>query len=576
MANTEQIEAKLCAYVDGELDEAGRAEIEQHLLANPQHRQLLAELREQRLLVQALPRAKAPDEIYDAMQSQLERSVLLAPDDEQAHTTTMRINRWPQMFAAAAVLLLTVGLAAVIYFVLPRSGQHPDVALSTAATLPTGEGEVAADRSSTPAEPSVALAPAPAVIPEVAMKDRDASEKKGADLTVNGGNFYKTGAGALTRNDFNRKESSGIANHLFDAEAIDQIKTAGNLSSNTAVVVVAAKDLTQANADVTRYLAGNGYTWQAVPENLPTLSQQNTQGISGSKLQSPQVAMEEKSLATVAPPAAPPPARHYAGKGDGPGEQEQVADKSKVGQQRQAAPDAVPAAPPPVTAAPAPPAEASQPADVSQQRITQATTAPAGTAMANASYDSRNQRLIIARGLTRRQVSDLTSNFSMPTYQNAGQQQAAEPSSQPVGQELQVGERAKPEELAKSDAISGLRRDPEPRKQLELKSEAAQEIAPPTTQTVAGALATTQPVAAPAEQIAQSELPTADGLPSQPASGPATQSVEGQQGAPSTQPGEERLDVVIVVTAEDQTPAALNTAPTTDESASQPTTSPTQ
>ena len=41
MANTEQIEAKLCAYVDGELDAAGRAEIEQHLAANPQHRALV-------------------------------------------------------------------------------------------------------------------------------------------------------------------------------------------------------------------------------------------------------------------------------------------------------------------------------------------------------------------------------------------------------------------------------------------------------------------------------------------------------------------------------------------------------
>ena len=45
MANTENIEAKLCAYVDGELDEAGRAEIEAHLAANVQHRQLIEELK---------------------------------------------------------------------------------------------------------------------------------------------------------------------------------------------------------------------------------------------------------------------------------------------------------------------------------------------------------------------------------------------------------------------------------------------------------------------------------------------------------------------------------------------------
>ena len=42
--NTENIEAALCAYVDGELDAKERVEIEKHLEANPQHRQLLLEL----------------------------------------------------------------------------------------------------------------------------------------------------------------------------------------------------------------------------------------------------------------------------------------------------------------------------------------------------------------------------------------------------------------------------------------------------------------------------------------------------------------------------------------------------
>jgi anti-sigma factor RsiW len=34
VANTENIEAKLAAYVDGELDPTGRAEIEQYLKTN--------------------------------------------------------------------------------------------------------------------------------------------------------------------------------------------------------------------------------------------------------------------------------------------------------------------------------------------------------------------------------------------------------------------------------------------------------------------------------------------------------------------------------------------------------------
>jgi len=49
----------LCAYIEGDLDEAGRAQIEKHLSENPQHRKLMAELAAMRELVQALPRVKA-------------------------------------------------------------------------------------------------------------------------------------------------------------------------------------------------------------------------------------------------------------------------------------------------------------------------------------------------------------------------------------------------------------------------------------------------------------------------------------------------------------------------------------
>ena len=51
--NQEIIEAKLCAYIDGDLDPEGRAEIEKHLEANPQHRRLLESLKATRDLVLA-------------------------------------------------------------------------------------------------------------------------------------------------------------------------------------------------------------------------------------------------------------------------------------------------------------------------------------------------------------------------------------------------------------------------------------------------------------------------------------------------------------------------------------------
>src|SRR5919112_724988 len=100
MANTENIEAKLCDYVDGELDAAGRAEIEAHLASNPQHRQLMEELVRQRDLLRDLPRERAPEDLFEAMQNQLERSVLLDGEAPQQAAVAGQINRWPQVFAA--------------------------------------------------------------------------------------------------------------------------------------------------------------------------------------------------------------------------------------------------------------------------------------------------------------------------------------------------------------------------------------------------------------------------------------------------------------------------------------------
>src|SRR5258706_6199589 len=58
-SSKENIEAQLCAYVEGELDDAQRAEIEQHLTANPQHKALIAELRAASGLLRDPPRVKA-------------------------------------------------------------------------------------------------------------------------------------------------------------------------------------------------------------------------------------------------------------------------------------------------------------------------------------------------------------------------------------------------------------------------------------------------------------------------------------------------------------------------------------
>src|SRR5882757_2757309 len=92
--NQEHIEARLAAYIDGELNPAERAEIEKHLEANPQHKSLIAELSGQRDLLRALPHEKAPPEIAETIHQQLERSVLLG-GGEGEDAPILRISRWP-------------------------------------------------------------------------------------------------------------------------------------------------------------------------------------------------------------------------------------------------------------------------------------------------------------------------------------------------------------------------------------------------------------------------------------------------------------------------------------------------
>lgn len=117
----ENIEAKLAEYVEDTLDDAGRAEIEQHLAANPEHRQLMGDLGGTRTILRKLPRQTAPAELTDTLQSQLERTVLL--DDGFDGGGLPQIRRWPQVMAVAAILLLAVGLGLVVYVTLPP--QHP-------------------------------------------------------------------------------------------------------------------------------------------------------------------------------------------------------------------------------------------------------------------------------------------------------------------------------------------------------------------------------------------------------------------------------------------------------------------
>jgi anti-sigma factor RsiW len=110
MDDVEQIEARLCAYVDGQLTGAEREEIERHLAATPSHQILIRDLIAQRQMLRRLPRESAPVDLADPLQSQLEREVLLGGEPFGECGATLPVIRWSQYLAVAAIVLLALGL----------------------------------------------------------------------------------------------------------------------------------------------------------------------------------------------------------------------------------------------------------------------------------------------------------------------------------------------------------------------------------------------------------------------------------------------------------------------------------
>ena len=359
MANTENIEAKLCAYVDGELDPAGRAEIEAHLETNPQHRQLMTQLMQQRDLLSGLPRERAPEDLFESMQNQLERAVLLdgdaAPGGAAGGSPHIagRINRWPQRFAAAAVLLLAVGLAAVIYFVLPNQ-KPPDYArlpsASTGSSAPMARSAEASRRLD-----DLGAATSPTAL---AHADADRMESKvGAmkaetivpDRTAGGAMTQPTAIAAgptpplpaappaaaaaapadiFTKNAGNQSKSSDLAaastmtNVFADAQINETLKDAPGVPDNSMLVVVNAGNPSATNEQIRAYFDNNGIKWEPAAEPMPEpLELRQSQTVMRSRLGNTQMKlkgggnndhMEGQTgfggqSAAAPPPTTPPP-----------------------------------------------------------------------------------------------------------------------------------------------------------------------------------------------------------------------------------------------------------------------------
>jgi hypothetical protein len=300
MSNSEDIEARLCAYIEGELDGPARAEIERHLRANPAHQKLIDDLIRTRAMVRSLPRAQAPADVAEQFLGQLERTELLGSENDDVATVVGRINRWAQIRAIAAVLLLTGALAGLIYLALPPGANRDPKAVvlgsepgpmvdGSAAPSPESSRDTFAEmpaRSRVAAPPGDAGGPVGLSVPsEPAPKMADAELARESAAT---GEAPPTPQPALAavpppRLDVQNPEtaSAGAASPARPdkpfAETPDdtpQVATdpfaAGQPAWPAPVLVVEAKTPQDAAREVEAYLSRNQLRWHDVAGVPPT------------------------------------------------------------------------------------------------------------------------------------------------------------------------------------------------------------------------------------------------------------------------------------------------------------------
>lgn len=153
-AADETTEVMLADYLDGRLTPERKREIDLYLERHPKENEVIEHLRAQRQLLGALPREDAPVDVYAAVQSSLERSVLLDSLAEIESPRSGGVRSRPQMLALAACIIASLGLIGVVYLMIApplRNGGNNEVAIG-GAPANTADKAVA-----TPASPSSSL-----------------------------------------------------------------------------------------------------------------------------------------------------------------------------------------------------------------------------------------------------------------------------------------------------------------------------------------------------------------------------------------------------------------------------------
>jgi len=117
----QQLEAQLSAYLDNELSEPERTEVEAFLTEYAEARELLAELRATVELVKQLPRAKVSDQMMDDLRARLERDALLGESDFEKPSPQGSISKGWRWMGVAAV----IGLACITAYMMGPFSNHP-------------------------------------------------------------------------------------------------------------------------------------------------------------------------------------------------------------------------------------------------------------------------------------------------------------------------------------------------------------------------------------------------------------------------------------------------------------------
>ena len=268
-------EAMLCAYIEGDLDAAGRAQIEKLLEDNPQHRKLLAELTAMRDLVRDLPRVKAPMDVGDSLRQKAERSMLL--DGPGAVVPErQRVSRLPQFFAIAAIFLLFASLCFILYKALGPTLKPATFTQNLAEnkflnTEPTSEVNA-------PAAPPEAAPTELAGVPQAAahqletkMQQAEAMTRKPQSLPVQSQQQVVTAnqldLGAIRR----RLESSGYGVGAKGGPM------GGGGNSAPVLMVVNSTDAPATKAQIAQFLNNStGISWNVIPQDVDWQSKATT------------------------------------------------------------------------------------------------------------------------------------------------------------------------------------------------------------------------------------------------------------------------------------------------------------